>query len=279
MQLTFSTPCAFSSAFEFGAATFGFAGAEDPNACAVRTYPLQPQGLILRGSYEQILSSLPEESFQAGIVLLGNAGDENQFIRSLSDRLSIPLTGGAAAFTEKSGLICGGGQAAVALFNDPRYTFHVVSENIHTSLSTHSIGFTDPRIIDTIDGEDALCWYNRKRSELGVSKDDFEHLTLTDSHGINVHLSQADGVLRAGRDLTPSMSLRYVAPDAVYEKMQAFYDDPHAIVFGCAGLKGILPHALTSPGLGLFMFGEVCTVDGHSDFGNLMLSKLQIIPK
>jgi hypothetical protein len=28
--------------------------------------------------------------------------------------------------------------------------------------------------------------------------------------------------------------------------------------------------------LGLFLFGEVCTVNGKAEFGNLMLSKLQI---
>ncbi len=44
-------------------------------------------------------------------------------------------------------------------------------------------------------------------------------------------------------------------------------------------LKGILDTDLDSPNIGLFMFGEVCTVDGHSDFGNLMLSKLIITPK
>ena len=63
------------------------------------------------------------------------------------------------------------------------------------------------------------------------------------------------------------------------DKIQKFYDDKDAVVFGCAGLKGILDTHLDSPNLGLFMFGEVCTVDGHSDFGNLMLSKLIITPK
>ena len=42
------------------------------------------------------------------------------------------------------------------------------------------------------------------------------------------------------------------------------------------GSKGILPAELHSPGLGLFLFGEVCTVNGQAEFGNLMLSKLRI---
>ena len=67
-----------------------------------------------------------------------------------------------------------------------------------------------------------------------------------------------------------------VTPEAVLPRMQAFYDDPDALIFGCAGLKGILPAELHSPGLGLFLFGEVCTVNDQAEFGNLMLSKLRI---
>lgn len=279
MNLSFFTPSAFDPNQEFGAASFGFVGAEDPSATNCKQYPTEIDGTILHGSYEEILAGLPTGDFQAGIVLLGNAGGENELIRKLSSRLSIPLTGGAAAFTDESGLLCGGGQAAVALLHDPRYEIRVVSENIHNPLSSHTIGFSDPRQIDTIDGEDALSWYSAKRKELGLSEEDFEHLTLTDPWGINAHLSAVDGKLCSGRDLVLEMELRYIAPDAVYPKMQAFYDDSNAIIFGCAGLKGILPRNLTTRGLGLFMFGEVCTIGNHSDFGNLMLSKLQIIPK
>ena len=279
MKLSFFTPSTFDPACEFGAASFGFAGAEDPTAHTHKEYPIEIDGTVLHGSYEEILSALPKDTFQAGIVLLGNAGGENEFVRTLSTRLSVPLTGGAAAFTDKSGLLCGGGQAALALLNDSRYDIRVISENIHTPLSSHRIGFTHPRTLDTIDGEDALNWYTAKRKALGLSEDDFEHLTLTDPWGINAHLSVSKGKLCSGRDLEPEMELRYVAPKDVYPKMQAFYDDPHAVVFGCAGLKGILPTNISAPGLGLFMFGEVCTMGARSDFGNLMLSKLQIIPK
>ena len=59
----------------------------------------------------------------------------------------------------------------------------------------------------------------------------------------------------------------------------AFYDDPDAVVFGCAGLGGILERPLDTPSLGLLLFGEVCTVGDHADFGNLMLSKLRVLPK
>lgn len=50
--------------------------------------------------------------------------------------------------------------------------------------------------------------------------------------------------------------------------------------FGCAGLGGLLKKPLDTKSLGLFLFGEVCTVaEGNAQFGNLMLSKLTIRAK
>lgn len=171
-------------------------------------------------------------------------------------------------------------QAAVYLICDDHYDFEVCCENIHhTVLSEHKIGFTDPRQMDTIDGVDAGAWLAEKKASLGLSDRDFEHLTFSDLNGINAHLSLVDGKIRSGRDLTERMQLRYVSACQVYERMHRFYDDPNAVVFGCAGLKGILPKPLQTEGLGLFLFGEVCTKDAISEFGNLMLSKLRILPK
>ena len=108
---------------------------------------------------------------------------------------------------------------------------------------------------------------------------DFEHLTLTTENGVNAHLSFDGTHIKSGRDLTETMVLRAVSHENVYRRMRAFYDDPQAVVFGCAGLSGLLDKTLDTPSVGLFLFGEVCTVDGKGEFGNLMLSKLRILPK
>lgn len=86
-------------------------------------------------------------------------------------------------------------------------------------------------------------------------------------------------MIKSGRDVQTTMLLRYVSHDKVYERMRSFYDDSNAIVFGCAGLSGLLDRPLDTNSLGLFLFGEVCTVDGTAEFGNLMLSKLIIQSK
>ena len=163
------------------------------------------------------------------------------------------------------------------LLEDERYQFEAVTENLHTTLLERcTLTFSDPRVIDTINGCDALAWYQKMRAALGFGETDFEHVTLTDPLGVNAHLSCEGGKLVSGRDLCPQMTLRLAKPETVLPRMQAFYDDADALIFGCAGLKGILPAELHSPGLGLFLFGEVCTVNGQAEFGNLMLSKLRI---
>ncbi len=280
MEIVFYTP-AHGKAEGFGAASFGFAGAENETALKALPCPFELEGRMILGTYEECLKNIPDGKWQAGIVLLGNAGNENEFIKALAEKTGVPLVGGAAAInpvTGEKGLITGGSEAAVFLIQDSRYDFEVISENIHDTLSRHTVSFSG-RWIDEIDGCGAKEWLLKQKEKFGIIETDFEHLTLSDEYGINAHLSEVDGRIFSGRDLSETMYLRYIAHEEVQEKIQRFYDDPDAIIFGCAGLKGILDSGLTCSGTGLFMFGEVCTVSGHSDFGNLMLSKLRVITK
>ncbi|MBQ4159371.1 MAG: hypothetical protein IJD83_00415 [Clostridia bacterium] len=276
MKLTFYTP-SYKNTEDFGGATFGFAGAENELLTLSQTFAEDINGTVLYGSYDDVLSDIPDGNWQAGIVLLGNAGNENTFVRALAQRIKAPLVGGSGAIcpqTGESALITGHSEAAVFLINDDRFDVSAVSENVHYDiLSEHTLTFTG-RFVDTIDGCDALTWYNQKRNELGLDENDFEHLTLTDTYGINAHLSVRDGKLFSGRDLDETMVLRYLPIDKAQARIQAFYSGENAIVFGCAGLKQTLSDSIETNNLGLFMFGEVCTVNGHSDFGNLMLSKI-----
>ena len=284
MNIMFYTPEYGVAENVFGAATFGFVGAEDETCRKAIAFPEDVQGVLIHGSYEECLQRIPEgRSWQAGIVLLGNSGGENDFVHALAEKVKAPLTGGGAAIhpgNGESGLITGQNQAAVLLLSDERYEIEVCCENIHYDiLSEHEISYTDTRIIDKIDGQEPAGWLRSQKEKLGLAAEEFEHLTLADAYGVNAHLSQKEGKICSGRDLQPQMYLRYVSKEQVLSRMQEFYDDKDAIVFGCAGLKGILPEKLKAEGLGLFMFGEVCTIDGHSEFGNLMLSKIRICRK
>lgn len=286
MKLKFYTPSYGVSNSEFGAATFGFVGAENERDSNAKEFPFELEGDMICGSYEECLTRVGELSrrdWQVGIVLFGNAGGENGFLRELSEVVHIPLLGGGAAIcpeTGESALLTGRGQVAVLLVRDGRYDFEVERENIHYDiLGEHEISYTDPRRIDSIDGQEPILWLRAEKEKLGLSPDDFEHLTFADGYGNNAHLSLQNGEIRSGRDLERRMYLRYVPHGEVLPRMQRFYDDPNAIVFGCAGLRGILPEHMKAEGMGLFLFGEVCTTDGKSEFANLMLSKLRITPK
>ncbi len=277
MKMEFYTP-AHGVSGEFGAASFGFAGAEDETASNKVVCPIELNGTLFSGTYDECLENIPEGTWQAGIVLMGNAGGENEFVRTLAEKVKAPLAGGSAAInpvTGESALITGRGQATVFLIDDERYKIEVVSKNIHQNvLGEHKISHSG-RWIDEIDGCEPKRWLMDQKKKLGLGKEDFEHLTFSDEHGINVHLSEVDGKIFSGRDLCETMYLRYVPHEEVQREIQEFYDDKDAVIFGCAGLKGILDSGLQCDGTGLFMFGEVCTVDGYSDFGNLMLSKLR----
>lgn len=275
--LTFSTPDAWNGVTGFGCATLGPAGT---NEKVVSAMPLE--GIALTGTYEEILkgaASVTQPVF-AAVVLFGNVGGENVFLEQLQAIVNCPMVGGGAAFSHTPGLVTGGGQAAVFLITDSRYTYETVTQCIHDELlETCRLELTDPRTVLRINGEDAAAYLARKKGERGLAATDFEHLTLTTENGVNAHLS-FDGInIKSGRDLAETMILRAVSHENVYDRMRAFYDDPDAVIFGCAGLSGLLDKPLDTASVGLFLFGEVCTVDGKAEFGNLMLSKLRILPK
>jgi hypothetical protein len=284
-KLTFSTTGCWDVADGFGCASLGLPGVCTNDENLVIAYENDLQGIPLTGSYEEILAGAKAVTspVHAAIVVFGNAGGENEFLAKLQTIVSCPMVGGGAAIdgkTGKSGLIPGNGTAAVLLITDDRYTYEAVTENTHTEIFGEcTLTFSDPRTLLTVDGKNAADFLKEKKAALGLKDTDFEHLTFSDLRGVNAHLSCVDGVIKSGRDLQEKMLLRYVPQETVYGKMSAFYDDEDAIVFGCAGLSGLLETPLNPAALGLFLFGEVCTVDGIAEFGNLMLSKLIIKEK
>lgn len=266
----------------FGAATLGFAGMPECSEAAVCEFGQQPEGIVLKGTYEEILANILETEIKAAIVLCGNAGGENQFVMQLSQKLGCPIIGGGAAKDGNiGGLIAGGGQASVLLIHDPDYDIQIEVKNIHEHiLGTFRVDFDEesPRIVKAIDGKDPKQWLDHQRKSLGFSEDDFEHFTLSDMDGVNAHLSWDGQSIVSGRDLEHEMIARYVKPEEVYPKVFEFYqDDENTIVFGCAGIKGITGEIPKVKSLGLYMFGEICMAEGKAAFGNLMLSKIRLV--
>ena len=284
-QLSFTTTGSFALSEGFGCASLGLPGVCGNEETCVVTDPRKLQALELTGTYEEVLAGVGQvkEPVQAAVLLFGNVGGENAFLAELQKILHCPIVGGGAAIdfaSNTAGLITGRGEVALLLITDDRYTYQTETLCIHDQiLDTCTLTLANPRTILTINGVDAVEFYNQKRQELGLADTDFEHLTLSDLRGVNAHLSKPGDKLCGGRDLQETMLLRYVDHSKVYETMRNFYDDEDAVVFGCAGLSGILDKPLDTKSLGLFLFGEVCMADGYAEFGNLMLSKLKILPK
>lgn len=284
-QLSFTTTGSFDLSKGFGCASLGLPGVCGNDEKCVVAYPRELEAVELVGTYEEILAGVGQvkDPVQAAVILFGNVGGENTFLAELQKVLRCPIVGGGAAIdfaSNTAGLITGRGEAALLLITDNRYTYQTDTLCIHDQiLGTCALKLADPRTILTINDVDAVEFYNEKRRELGLADTDFEHLTLSDQRGVNAHLSKPGDKLCSGRDLQETMVLRYVDHAKVYETMRNFYDDKDAIVFGCAGLSGILDKPLDTKSLGLFLFGEVCMAEGYAEFGNLMLSKLKILPK
>lgn len=252
----------------------------------VRTAELPFTHKAFAGTYEEVIAFAEKEGGQAraAIVMTDGAGGENEFVLRLSKICGCPVVGGGAARsfgTPGDGLFCspassGTAQADICLLfgNTP---VHSVMRNIHSHIiGEFELGLDGPRILKTIGGEDAARFLKAKKEELGFAASDFEHLTFSTLAGVNAHLSEVGGIIRSGRDLEEKMVLRYVKADEVQGKMEEFYNEkPDSIVFGCAGLKGITPDAFECRNMGLFLFGEICALDGVSDFGNLMLSRIE----
>lgn len=284
-KLVFTTTGCWENTENFGCASLGLAGKCSNDMAMQALWPVELDGIILCGTYEEVMQAAAKvcAPVHAAIVLFGNAGGENEFLSRFRELFACPTVGGGAAIdgaTGRSALITGGNQVAVFLITDDRYTYTAHTQCIHDHiLERCTLTLQDSRTIQTINGEDAAVFLAGKKREMGLKDTDFEHLTLSDKRNVNAHLSNECGVIKSGRDLQETMLLRYVEHSAVYDAMRAFYDDPDAIIFGCAGLSGLLDRPLDTDSLGLFLFGEVCTVDGIPEFGNLMLSKLRISKK
>lgn len=286
-KLCFTTTGAWDLSDGFGCASLGLAGVCDNGEKRTVTREYSAKSVALTGTYEELLRGVQavaeQQPVYAAIVVFGNVGGENVFLQKLCKMIACPIVGGGAAIdgaTGRTGLIPGGGEGAILLLTDDAYNYTAETLCIHDEvLKICDITTADPRTLLTIDGVNAAEFLAQKKQELGLAKTDFEHLTLSDMEDVNAHLSCPEGSIKSGRDLCGKMKLRYVAHEKVYDAIRAFYDDDDAIVFGCAGLSGLLDKPLDTKSLGLFLFGEVCTVNGRAEFGNLMLSKLTIKAK
>ena len=86
-KLVFSTTSCWDCTQEFGCASLGLAGLCDNGTPMFATFPYELDGVVLTGAYDHVLMQLSDvkQPVHAAIVLFGNAGGENAFIRKLQN--------------------------------------------------------------------------------------------------------------------------------------------------------------------------------------------------
>ena len=275
MKLGFYTAPEMAGGVDFGCLTQGFSDA----ASGIRTLEKDLEGKTYFGSYEGALSFAKElkGDAKAAVVFTDGAGDENRFVRQIASILCCPVVGGGAARTfgkTGEGFCAGHGDIAVCVITGG-VSCRAEKQNLHTNiLEECTLELSGSRIVTKINGMDALAFLREQKEKCGFAPDDYERMTLSTMENVNAHLSEADGIVKSGRDLDEHMLLRAVVPGAYQETFEKFYQDTNAMVFGCAGLKAILERPFASSCAGAFLFGEICVTQDGSDFGNLMLSRL-----
>ena len=272
---------------DFSCMTYGFSDTSIlTNQC--RIWSEEFEGVISSGTYEDCIDTLQQYTSlaRAVIVFVTGCGKEDTFIAKLSKLVKCPIVGGTAAASEnaKASRLYHitnekpAEEAAIFIITDNRFEFEAKFENIHAEiLEEVMLELSSPRRVRKINGIPASDFMKRQKRKLGIPETDCEHMTLCTMEHVNAHMNYDDGEqIGFGRDMKEKMLLCYAEPASVQKKIEDFFNDEHAIVFGCAGLRSILDHPFNSNTLGAFLFGEIMTVNGHGEFGNLMLSKLVV---
>lgn len=281
MKLGFYSLGSRPKGMDFGCRTLGFPDTEAAEGGS-RILDREIEGLSFFGTEQQCydFAAANHREAKAAMILTNTSGTENIWVHKLAELLQRPIVGGGAASSDGvpgEGLSEGYAQAGIFLITDKTVSVHTEFYNLHEHiLEECRLELADARTIRKINGVDAACYLNYRKEQHGFSGEDFEHLTLSTLEHVNTHLRCENGIIKSGRDLQETMLLRYAMPDKVQDLMEGFYQScgKNSIIFGCAGLKSLLKQKFSCEGLGTFLFGEICTLNGHSDFGNLMLSKI-----
>ncbi len=302
-KITFYTP-AFdekSLTSAFGCATLGFNDAGQwvlPDQAASIDFPLELDGTVFTGSYEEVKARIAAfenpSSVKAGMVLFGNCGGEEAFLAALIERFpGTPFAGGSPAIGgdgQIGRMIGGPAQVSVFLITDQDYEITVTAGVPHYDLVEKlTVLGDDPRLVEKVrraDGSEAefVTVLDDHAAEYGVTANKTELLAINDGRGRNMHLVDQGGCYAVGANLPADrkVEMRHVTYELAYDRMKAFYQSPASIIFGCAGLKGLLgdkSYLAASGTVGLFMFGEVMTNQGGPQFANLSLSRMEFKKK
>lgn len=283
---TSATPRPPDDGRTFGCASHGLAAPDswiDPATAAQAAWPAPVTGTVLAGTCAGVLEQLaaPRPRPRAAVLFFAQAAGVEAFLEACRRLLpGVPLAGGGAALApgRTRGEILPAAEDVALLLLDAG-DWRVDTLNCHEPLGAElAVEHGGPRTLRRVAGEPALAFLRREQATHGFAQDDFASLAFQDAEGRNLHSSPDGNGLRLGADLPADGRLRLGTSSRarVTRQLAAFCQEPQSLIFGCAGLRGLL-NAPVIPGPGAlagFLFGEVVTPARHPRFGNLMAAKL-----
>ena len=276
----------------FGCSSHGMAAGTSwigDNVAGIASFGESLEGEVITGSYAEVLTSLEDPPCEPKAVIILFAGEMGvEAFLEQWNRLfpGVPVAGGAAARLDGSPrgeLHPLSEDAAVLLLSEGTWTADTL--NVHDRVASEWAFRADgPRDMAQLrpaaggQWQAAAAVFRTQQAARGRNSEDCETITFSDAQGRNLHVWISGDHLYTGANLPSEgpLFLRTVEKTAVAGKLDKFCFAPNSIVFGCAGLRGLIdkPLAVGTDGLAGFMFGELVTLGGQAQFGNLMASRL-----
>jgi len=294
IRFTFWTPgnAPADDGHTFGCAAHGFARAgvwQEPGEPAAGIWPRSLPGEAVAGAYEQVWAQLDRIAWRpaAAVILFSQARGIESFLNRWQARFpGVPVAGGGAALgagQTVGEILPAAADVAVLLIRDGQW--RVDALNVHDRIGRLFAFRADgPRTITHLREDKNGDWlaaatvFRDLQAGDGRGETDCESLTLCDKAGRNIHCRFDGEVLHTGADLPADgrLECRVVSRAEAAARLAEFCAVPNALVFGCAGLRSLLDAPLpVAPGtLVGFMFGELVTLVGRPQFGNLMAARL-----
>lgn len=274
----------------FGCAAHGYAGDNvwrDPDGPRAGTWPHPLPGEPVAGTYEDVWAQLDRVAWRpaAALILFSHARGIEPFLDRWNVRFAgVPVAGGGAALGagQTAGeLLPAAADVAVLLIRGGRWRVETLNVHDRTvqAFEFRASGLrTITQLRDGGDWQPAASALRALQAAHGRSETDCESLTFSDAGGRNIHCRFDGEELHTGADLPADgrLACRLVSRAEVAKRLAEFCAVSDALVFGCAGLRSLLdaPLPVAAGSLVGFMFGELVTLDGHSQFGNLNVVRL-----
>ena len=254
-------------------------------------WEIKPRGTVVCGDLAEVLDDLRKlpidmNHLDAAIVMFAAPTGMENFLAEVKGLLpDIPVCGaGASPDGNGTSVVFPSGDVSILLIADNRYQWKHEWKNLHTVLEDEiSVITADSRTIEVVIEKgvksNAKEWYHKECERLRCSGN--EELSLISPAGYNIHTSFDGDRLHTGTDVSMDWLLnRGLLPRATADrKVEETLIESNTLVFGCAGLFGLLSNMpLTKDNTLMgFFHGEVLTTEGMPRFVNLMVSCLTVL--